>query len=124
MAGDIIISIAVATAIVLIFNQLARVVRTMILHRTIRKGMIHNSALTPELLDRIETQKPETAFGDDRIGLVLLAIGLAIIGFGIIQGDPDDIRNTAGVALFPLFVGAVLFGRHIYLARRAPAADA
>jgi len=119
MAADIIISIAIAVAVVLIFNQLGRVIRTMILHRTIRKGMIHNSTLTPELLDRIETTKPETGFGDDRIGLVLLAIGLAILGFGVIQGDAEDIRNTAGVALFPLFVGAVLLGRHIFLARRA-----
>jgi hypothetical protein len=118
MAADIIISIAISVAIVLIFNQLGRIIRTMILHRTIRKGMIHNSALTPELLDRIETQQPDSGFGDDRIGLVLLAIGLAIVGFGVIQGDPDDIRNTAGVALFPLFVGAVLLGRHVYLARR------
>ena len=112
MEADIIISISIAVAIVLIFNQLGRIFRAMMLHRTIRKGMIHNSSLTPELLEKIDEDKPATGGGDDRIGLVLIAIGIAIIGMGVINGDADDIRNMAGISLFPLLVGAVLFGRH------------
>ena len=111
MAADIIITIALATAVVLIFAQFGRVLRAMMMHRTVRDALTRESNLTPELLARIEEEKPAAGFGDDRIGLVLLAIGLAIVGFGLITGSPDDARNYIGIALFPLFVGAVLFGR-------------
>ena len=54
---------------------------------------------------------------DDRSGLVLLALAAAIVGFGAIQGDADDLRNMAGVALFPGFVGTALLGRFWYMGR-------
>lgn len=118
MEADIAISIAIATAVVLIVNQLGRVLRAMMLHRTIRKGIEHNSNLTPELFAKIEEQKASSGIGDDRIGVVLVALGLAIVGFGLIAGDMDDIHNTVGIALFPLFVGAALFGRWFVNRRR------
>jgi ABC-type phosphate transport system permease subunit len=118
MEADIVMMIAFATAAVLIVNQLGRVLRAMMLHRTIRKGIEHNNALTPELFDKIEEQKGTAGgFGDDRIGLVLLAIGLATVGFGLIQGNAENIRNLTSIALFPLFVGAALFGRWFYRRR-------
>src|SRR3546814_1533728 len=49
--------------------------------------------------------------GDDRNGLVLLAIGLAMAGFGVIQGHEQMIRLSAGAALFPAFVGLALLLR-------------
>ncbi|MFL6844140.1 MAG: hypothetical protein ACJ8ER_04590 [Allosphingosinicella sp.] len=118
MEADIIIAIAIAAAAVLIVNQLGRVLRAMMLHRTIRKGMIHGSAITPELLAKIEEQKPAGGFGDDRIGLVLMALAAAIIGFAALSAPADDFKDIIGVSLFPLFVGAVLFGRHWYNRRR------
>jgi hypothetical protein len=114
MQGDIIIAIAIATAIVLIVNQFGRVLRAMMLHRTIRKGMIHGSAIAPELLDKIEEQKSTVGGGDDRIGLVLMALAAAIIGFAALSAPADDFRDVIGISLFPMFVGAVLFGRHWY----------
>jgi ABC-type phosphate transport system permease subunit len=121
MEEDIVIAIAFATAAVLIVNQLGRVFRALMLHRTIRKGIEHNNALTPELFDKIEEQKGSGGgFGDDRIAVVLLAIGLATIGFGLIQGSAENIRNMSSIALFPLFVGAALFGRW-HFRRRAGA---
>ena len=124
MEADIIMSIAAATAIVLIVNQLGRVLRAMMLHRTIRKGMIHGSNLTPELLDKIEEQKPASGGGDDRIGLVLMAIGVAILGFALLAASPGDLRDFAGISLFPLLVGAVLFGRHWFNRRHQPGTGA
>ncbi len=118
MEADIIISIAIATAGVLIVNQLGRVLRAMMLHRTIRKGMIHGNAITPELLEKIEEQKSASGGGDDRTGLILMAISAAIIGFGALSATPDDLRDVIGISLFPMFVGAVLFGRHYYARRR------
>lgn len=117
MEADIIIGIAIATAAVLIVNQLGRVLRALMLHRTIRKGMIHGSAITPELLEKIEEQKPASG-GDDRTGLVLMALAAAIIGFGALAAATDDLRDVIGISLFPMFVGAVLFGRHWYNRRR------
>src|SRR5215213_8913281 len=114
MEVDIIITIAAATAIVLIVNQFGRILRAMMLHRTIRKAMVHGSALTPELLDKIEGQKPASGGGDDRIGLVLMALSSAILGFAALSSSADDFLDFVGVALFPMFVGAVLFGRHWY----------
>ena len=84
--------------------------------------MSRDSNLTPELLDRIDEEKPASGNGDDRIGVVLVAIGLAVLGYGLITGDPDDIRNMAGIALFPLLVGGALLGRHIVLRRSRDAA--
>jgi hypothetical protein len=122
MNPDTAIMFALMTALVLIANQLGRVLRAMMLHRTIRKGMENNSNLTPELLDKIEEQKSSGGLGDDRIGLVLIALGLAIFGYGLVTGDMDDIHNMSGIALFPLFVGLALFGRWLY--RRRTGAEA
>ncbi len=117
MEADIIIGIAIATAIVLIVNQFGRIIRSFSLHRTVREALSRDSNLTPELLAKIEEQQQPAGGGDDRTGLVLLALGLAVLSFGLIEGDPDDIRRMAGIAMFPIFVGAALFGRHWYRRR-------
>jgi hypothetical protein len=118
MGPDVVIMIAFATAAVLMVNQLGRVLRAMMLHRTVREALTRESNLTPELLDKIEEQRPARGIGDDRIGLVLLALGLATIAFAVIQGSTDTMHNLTAISTFPLFVGAVLLGRHIFLARR------
>jgi hypothetical protein len=119
MQPDIVAFIAVAVAVVVGLVQIGRVLRAMMLHRTVREALSRDTALAPSLLDRLdEPRSAGAAFGDDRIGLVLLAIGFAAIGFALIQGSPDTIKNVSGMALFPLFVGAVLLGRFIWNARR------
>ena len=60
--------------------------------------------------------------GDDRNGLVLIALGLAMAGFGLIQGHEQLIRISAGAALFPGLVGAALLYRR-RLARAAAAEE-
>jgi len=122
MEVDIIMTIALATAVILIVNQIGRILRARMLHRTIREGLSRDSNLTPELLDRIDDEKPATGSGDDRIAVVLIAIGLAVLGYGLITGDADDIRNMTGIALFPLLVGGALLGRHIVVRRLRDAA--
>jgi len=118
MEEDIVITIAIAAAVVLIAGQIGRVLRTMILHRTIRRGFMEGSPLAPELIDRIDQKRTSQSFSDDRIGVVLIALGLAVFGFGIIAGgDPDDVRAAVGSSLFPLLVGAALLGRHLVIRR-------
>ena len=60
--------------------------------------------------------------GDDRIALVLIAIGVAIAGFGLIQGAENAIRMTLGAALFPLLVGVALLVNRM-LQKRALAGE-
>jgi hypothetical protein len=113
MEVDIIVTIALATAVIVIVNQFSRIVRARMLHRTIREALTRDSVLTPELLDRIEEKRP-SGYSDDRSGLVLIAIGAAILVFGLVRGPTGDAGDIATIAVFPIFVGAVLAGRHWY----------
>ena len=117
MEPAVIILLAAATAAVLIFNQIARLLRAMMLHRTVREAISRESALTPDLLDKIDEPKKSDG-GDDRVGLVLIALGAAMIAFALLQGSADTIHNLVPASVFPLFVGAVLAGRHWLLRRR------
>jgi hypothetical protein len=49
---------------------------------------------------------------------VLIALALALFGFGVLQGDVQDLRNMSGAALFPLFVGLALLLRFWWARRR------
>jgi hypothetical protein len=71
------------------------------------------------LLDRIaqSDSAKEHLGGDDRNGLVLIALGIAIAGFALVVNDAEWLRYGIGAALFPLLVGAVLLGRHVWLRR-------
>ena len=117
MEADIVITISLVTAFVMFVNQIGRIIRSNSMHRTVREALTRDSNLTPDLLDKIEQEK-NGGFGDTRLGLVLVALAAALLAYGLIQGDADDIRNLASIAMFPLFVGAALLGRIWYLARR------
>lgn len=94
---------------------LARIIHAFMIHRSVRKAIEAKSGDTGALIDKLnkpyeltgdEPKRPR--MGDDRLALVLIAIGFAIVGFGLLQGSEQGIRGTAGAALFPLFVGAAL----------------
>jgi hypothetical protein len=113
------------------FFLLARLLHAWMLHRSIRRALDAKSDAVSPLIDKLN--KPyehlglqggrETASGDDdRNALVLLAIGLAMAGFGLIQGHEQLIRISAGAALFPAFVGIALLVRR-RLARIAAAEE-
>ena len=115
MQFDVLIFAILTTGAVLIIGQVARLFRMGMLHRTIRKAIDRDSGAVSELLAGIE-EKPAPN-SDDRTGLVLLALAAAVFLFGVIQGDPEDIRNMGGIALFPAFVGAALLGRFVFKQR-------
>ena len=115
MQYDVLIFAVLTTGAVLIVNQLARLLRTSMLHRTIRDAINRDNPAVSDLLNGIE-EKPAPA-SDDRTGLVLLALGAAVFLFGVLQGRPSDIRDFGGIALFPTLVGAVLVGRFWFLKR-------
>lgn len=107
-----------AMAAVLVTLLLTRLIQSFMLHRSINKSIEANSAHASALIDKVNkplelalNAGPRDAPGDDRNGLVLVAIGLAMAGFGLIQGDEATIRIAAGAALFPLLVGIALLVR-------------
>lgn len=103
------------------FFLLARLLHAWMLHRSIRRALEAKSEAVGPLIDKLNkpyehiggrTAEPSSDVpGDDRNGLVLLAIGLAMAGFGFIQGHEQIIRIAAGAALFPAFVGVALLYR-------------
>jgi len=107
---------------------LARLLHAWMLHRSIRRALDAKSDAVSPLIDKLNKpyehlggQSPDTP-GDDRNALVLLAMGLAMAGFGLIQGHEQLIRTSAGAALFPVFVGIELLVRR-RLARAAAAEE-
>jgi hypothetical protein len=117
MGEDILIFAVLTTGVVLVVSHIGRLYRTAVQHRTIREAISRDSAVVPALLAGIEETQPGTA-NDDRTGFVLIALALALFCFGLLQGDPDDIRNMSGAALFPAFVGIALLLRFWFARRR------
>ena len=108
---------------------LARLLHAWMLHRSIRRALEAKSDSVGLLIEKLNKpyehvggSREVEAPGDDRNALVLLAIGLAMAGFGLIQGNEQIIRTAAGASLFPIFVGIALLVRR-RLARAAAAEE-
>lgn len=122
-------NITMVALFVIGFFLLARLINAWMLHRSIRRALEAKSDTALAMIDKLNKPYEQFAFGrsgdapgDDRNGLVLLAIGLAMAGFGLIQGHEQLIRVSAGAALFPAFVGIALLYRR-RLARAAAAGE-
>jgi hypothetical protein len=113
--NDAIIFAVLTIGAVLIATQFGRIVRAAMAHRTIRRAIDKDSPAVSDLLQGVQERPAPTT--DDRTGLVLIALAAAIFLFGVTQGGEQNIRGFGGIALFPLFVGAALLGRFIYMKR-------
>jgi hypothetical protein len=93
--------------------NLGRIIQAWMIHRSLRAAMVTDRKLAEDLAGKLDIvgQRAEPR-GDDRAGLVLIAIGLATAGYGLILNDAS-IRAMLGAALFPLFVGVALLLRHV-----------
>jgi hypothetical protein len=116
MEVDIIITIGIAAVLLFTIGQVARVIRSAATHKTLRKAIEQGQVLTPELIERLD-MTPAPGLADQRIGLVLVALALALIAAGIINPGEDNYRQMFTIALFPLLVGAALLARP-WLAKR------
>ena len=96
-----------------------RLIQAWMLHRTLNKAIQSGSSLAPALVERLDGRNPgsEELRGDDRNGLVLIAIGVALAGCALIVNDPQWLRYGIGGALFPTLVGIALVARHVWLRR-------
>ena len=122
-------NITMVALLVIGFFLLARLINAWMLHRSIRRALEAKSDSVGPLIEKLNKpyehvggSREVEAPGDDRNALVLLAIGLAMAGFGLIQGHEQLIRISAGAALFPAFVGIALLVRR-RLARAAAAEE-
>ena len=116
MEVDIIISLGIAAVILFTIAQLSRIVRANALHKTLRKAIEQGQTLDPELIERLD-RAPEPGVADQRIGLILVALALALFVASMINPGEDNYRQLITIGLFPLFVGAALLARP-WLARR------
>jgi len=115
---DAVIFAVLTTGAVLIAIQLARLLRAAMQHRTIREAISRDSQSVAELAAAIDREQLQPAGGnDDRTAFVLIALGIALLLFGVIQGETENLRLMGGAAMFPILVGAALLLR-LHLARR------
>lgn len=112
---DMLGNAAVAAMFALGLFLLARIIHAFMIHRSVRKAIEAKSGDAGALIDKLnkpydlaseEAKRPRA--GDDRLALVLIAIGFAIAGFGLVLGQEQLIRGSIGAALFPLLVGGAL----------------
>jgi hypothetical protein len=109
MEVDIIVTIGMAAVALFLIAQVSRVLRNRALHATLRKSVESGQPLTPELVENLD-RAPEPGSADQRIGFVLIALGLALIAAASINGG-NDLRDLVALSMFPLFVGAALLLR-------------
>jgi hypothetical protein len=118
---------ALALSVVIIFilgvavsaMQLGRLLQARMIHRSLREAMGKDRELAETLAVKLDfVGRRDERRGDDRAGMVLIAIGLATAGFALIQNDAS-MRTIFGAALFPFLVGAALLLRDVMIRRNA-----
>lgn len=120
---EMIVGLGVGLFFLLGFIFLLRLIQAWLLHRTLRDAIKRDSAHAGMLVDRLGradlAEAARDSGTDDRTGLVLLAVGIALAGFSLIVGESEWLRYGLGAALFPSLVGAALLIRHRLLSRSA-----
>jgi hypothetical protein len=115
---EMISMVAVALFMLTAFVFFLKMIQAWMLHRTLRDAIKRDSATAAGLVDKIDRSGGDDVQrlgGDDRNGLVLIAIGLALLGFALVVDDPEWLRYGLGASLFPMLVGFALVGRHLWL---------
>ena len=115
-ATEMIVMVAAFSALALVAIQLLRLAGIAVRHKTVRRVVDRDPVAAERLIGELDAP-PEKA-GDDRLGLILVAFGVAMIGASIFVGHRGDWTDygIAG-ALFPLIVGAALLVRHYAIER-------
>ena len=113
---EMIVMLAAFSALALVAIQLLRLAGVAVRHKTVRKLVDRDPVAAERLIDGLDAPKEQA--GDDRLGIILVALGVAMIGASILVGHRGDWTDygLAG-ALFPLIVGAALWLRHYVIER-------
>lgn len=103
----VIVAFVIAGAILLGVGQLIRLASLKSLHKTITAAIQANSPLAPELIARLNRR---SRIDEGLVGVVLIALALAILCLGVLRHVPNDMPMMLAVALFPALIGAALLG--------------
>src|SRR3569623_99786 len=100
---EMIVMVSVFAAVALSFVHILRLIGTIVIHRTIRRAVEVDPGTALPLLDSLAS--PGSKDGDDRLSVLLIAIGIAMVAASIVIGDPGWMHYGIAAALFPLSVG-------------------
>jgi hypothetical protein len=120
---EMIVGLSAGLFMLMGFVFFLRLVQAWMLHRTLRDAIKRDSPMAAMLVDRVgsgDLSAPNvTTDNDDRTGMMLVALGIALAGFSLVVGDMQWLRYGLGGALFPTLIGAALLIRHVILRRAA-----
>ena len=100
----------VACGLFIVAFHVMRVRQDAHLHETLQEAIRANSPIVPELMEQLKDRPRRRT---QTTGLVLVAIAIAILLSGFVQGGADNIRSAAAAAIFPAFIGLVIVWRSI-----------
>lgn len=107
---EMVVTVSIVAGGTLLLVALIRLIAATITHRTIRRAVDLNPQLAEGLLQRLMARRE--GFGDDRLAMILIAIGIAMAAAPVIAIDDRGIvRLAIAAALFPLLVGGALWLR-------------
>jgi hypothetical protein len=114
-ATEMIVLIAAFSAMVLAAIHVLRLLGTLVVHRTLRKAIEVDPGSAGPLLETLDT--PREQKGDDRLSVLLIAFGIAMVAASLVIGDPTWMHYGVAAALFPLIMGSAL-GLRVYILNR------
>jgi hypothetical protein len=79
-------------------------------HRTLQEAIRAGSPIAEPLFEQLRDRPRRRS---QTTGLVLLCIAGAIVAAAAIRGGDGAIRNAAAAAIFPAFIGAVIWWRSL-----------
>ena len=113
---EMIVMVAAFSAMALSFIHLLRLIGTAVMHRTIRRAVEVSPETAEPLLARLGTPA-SPKFSDDRLSVLLICFGIAMVAASLVIGDPEWIHYGIAGALFPLIIGTGLWLRVFFLDR-------
>ncbi len=114
-ATEMVVMIAAFAALALTAIHLLRLITAAMFHRTVRRAIDRDPAMAEALLARLSA--PQGRGGDDRTAVLLIATAIAIIVSCLIIGEAELVRYGVAGAMFPLILGAALWGRDYFVRR-------
>jgi di/tricarboxylate transporter len=100
----------IAMGLFIVAFHVMRVRQDAHLHQTLQEAIRANSPIVPELMEQLKDRPRRRV---QTTGFVLIAIAVAILLSGFVQGGEANIRSAAGAAIFPAFIGIVIVWRAV-----------
>lgn len=78
------------------------------IQRTLRAAIEQGQELTPDILDRLGETR--SGIADLRRGAISVALGIAILAFGVLLGEEDALGPLLAISAFPFLIGLAYLG--------------